>query len=325
MVDFRPAIPGSFSAVVDTGLVRVDARRLPMSCGISAGSATGCRPRIRSLIGGPIFALALVAAFSVRFATCRAAHGPAGEASRLCLELDIERGSSRYADLPHRESRQSPKRQGVGWISVSRTADAYPPISSYALIGDSHSSGLVSREGSVDWACFRRLDAPSTFARILDWMGGGYCSLSPVGAEPAGRAYTRGTTILESEHKTGDARGRTIDFFAISGVSRVGEAARVHPHHQLIRIAEGVTGTTEWEFVCRPCFEYGIVRPRVTLAGERLGMLVGGPEALTVASSVPLRAEDGAAHATFRLRQGGRAWFALTGHRPEDVRIEAFG
>jgi GH15 family glucan-1,4-alpha-glucosidase len=201
----------------------------------------------------------------------------------------------------------------------------YPPISSYALIGDSHSSGLVSRDGSIDWACFRRFDAPSTFGRILDWGRGGYCALAPVGAEPAGRAYVGDTAILGSEHMAGDARGRTTDFFAVSDASRPGQAGPEHPHHQLIRIAEGVAGTTEWEFVCRPCFEYGIARPSVTLAGDRLGMLVGGPAALTVGSSVPLRTEDGGVRTTFRLRAGERAWFALTGHRPEDLRQQPMG
>jgi GH15 family glucan-1,4-alpha-glucosidase len=198
----------------------------------------------------------------------------------------------------------------------------YPPIASYALIGDSHSSGLVSRDGAVDWACFRRFDAPSTFARILDWDRGGFCSLAPVGAEPAGRAYVADTAILESEHRAGDARGRTTDFFPVSDTPRAGEAGPAHPCHQLIRIAEGVAGTTEWEFVCQPCFEYGIVRPRVTLSGERLALLVGGPEGLTVASSVPLGAEEGTVRATFRLRDGERAWFALTGYRPEYLRPE---
>jgi GH15 family glucan-1,4-alpha-glucosidase len=198
----------------------------------------------------------------------------------------------------------------------------YPPISSYALIGDSHSSGLVSREGSVDWACFRRFDAPSTFARILDWNRGGFCSLAPVGAGPAERAYAQDTAILGSEHRAGEARGRTTDFFAISEPPGPGESGPSHPLHQLIRIAEGVTGTTEWEFVCHPCFEYGIVRPRVTLAADRLAMLVGGPEALTVASSVPLHVEDGTVRATFTLRGGQRAWLALTAHRPEKLRRE---
>ena len=138
----------------------------------------------------------------------------------------------------------------------------YPPISSYALIGDSHSSGLVSREGSLDWAGFRRFDAPSTFARILDWNRGGFCSLAPAGAVPAERAYVAETAILESGHRAGEARGRTTDFFAISDAAGPGESGPAHPFHQLIRIADGVVGKTEWEFICQPCFEYGIVRPR---------------------------------------------------------------
>jgi GH15 family glucan-1,4-alpha-glucosidase len=131
------------------------------------------------------------------------------------------------------------------------------------------------------------------------------------------------TAILESEHRADDARGRTTDFFAVSDAPRAGDTGRAHPYHQLIRMAEGVAGTTEWEFVCQPCFEYGIVRPRVTLSGERLALLVGGPEGLAVASSVPLRAEEGTVRARFRLGDGERAWFALTGYRPEDLRPEA--
>ncbi len=93
----------------------------------------------------------------------------------------------------------------------------------------------------------------------------------------------------------------------------------MHPYHQLIRIADGISGATEWEFVCRPRFEYGIVQPRATLLGERLALLIGGPEALAVASSVPLLADDGAVRAAFRLSPGDRAWFALTRHRPEQA------
>lgn len=205
---------------------------------------------------------------------------------------------------------------------MSRAADPYPPITSYALLSDCHSSGLVSSGGSVDWGCFRRFDAPSTFARIIDWERGGFCSLAPVGSEPAGRTYMGNTMILESEYRAGHARGRTTDFFAVSYASHAAEAERVHPYHQLIRIAEGISGTTEWEFVCRPRFEYGTVQPRATVVGERLALLIGGPEALGVASSVPLLAEDGAVRATLRLSGHDRAWFALTRYRPEQARAE---
>lgn len=204
-------------------------------------------------------------------------------------------------------------------------ADRYPPIATYSLLGDCHSTALVSREGSVDWACFRRFDAPSTFGRILDWERGGFCGLAPLGSEPAGRRYEGPTLILETGHRVPGALGRTIDFFAVHPTSEPAEAERVHPHHQLVRIAEGVSGVSEWEFVCLPRYEYGVVHPRATLAADRLGLLVGGPEALSVASSVPLEARDGEVRARFSLRQGERAWFALTRHRAEDVRPEALG
>ncbi len=94
---------------------------------------------------------------------------------------------------------------------MTGTPDAYPPISSYALLSDCHSSALVSRDGSVDWACFRRFDAPSTFARILDRERGGFCSLAPVGGEPVRRAYVGDTMILESEFRAGGARGNPAE------------------------------------------------------------------------------------------------------------------
>lgn len=200
--------------------------------------------------------------------------GPVG--GFICKACGMEFGSQEELDA-HAKAEHG--LDPIGGYDSRTDHETYPPIASYALIGDSHSSGLVSRDGGVDWACFRRFDAPSTFARILDWDRGGFCSLAPVGAEPAGRAYAPDTAILESEHRAGDARGRTTDFFAVSDAPRAGEGGRAHPYHQLIRIAEGVAGTTEWEFVCQPCFEYGIVRPHATLSGERTALLVGDRKA----------------------------------------------
>ena len=57
--------------------------------------------------------------------------------------------------------------------------ERYPPIADYALIGDCHSSALVSLAGSIDWCCLPRFDSGSYFGRLLGWTNGGFCSLAP--------------------------------------------------------------------------------------------------------------------------------------------------
>ncbi|HYZ46883.1 MAG TPA: trehalase-like domain-containing protein, partial [Actinomycetota bacterium] len=49
-----------------------------------------------------------------------------------------------------------------------------PPLEDYAFIGDTHSGGLVSRAGSIDWLCLPRFDSASCFGAILDDEVGGY-------------------------------------------------------------------------------------------------------------------------------------------------------
>lgn len=75
------------------------------------------------------------------------------------------------------------------------------PIGDYALLSDCHGSALISRDGSVDWLCFQRFDAPSVFARILD-PGAGPFSIRPAGAFEVSRAYAGQTMVLRTTFVT---------------------------------------------------------------------------------------------------------------------------
>ena len=55
----------------------------------------------------------------------------------------------------------------------------YLPIAEHGLIGDLHTVALVGTEGTIDWYCCPRFDAPSLFGALLDRERGGYWRLAP--------------------------------------------------------------------------------------------------------------------------------------------------
>ena len=54
----------------------------------------------------------------------------------------------------------------------------YLPIADHGLIGDLRSAALVGTDGTIDWYCCPRFDAPSVFASILDADRGGSFELA---------------------------------------------------------------------------------------------------------------------------------------------------
>src|SRR5438874_11271826 len=92
----------------------------------------------------------------------------------------------------------------------------YPPISTYALIGDCHSAALISEVASIDWCCLPRFDSGSCFGRVLDWRRGGFCQIRPDGVKcSTSRRYVDDTLVLETTFRTGGGEARLFDCFTM--------------------------------------------------------------------------------------------------------------
>src|SRR6185437_6454375 len=91
----------------------------------------------------------------------------------------------------------------------------YAPIGDYAIIGDCHTAALVARDGSIDWYCPGRFDAPAVFCRLLDRHKGGYLRLAPVDQFTAQRRYRGATNVLQTTFSSSAGIVRLTDCMVV--------------------------------------------------------------------------------------------------------------
>jgi GH15 family glucan-1,4-alpha-glucosidase len=86
-------------------------------------------------------------------------------------------------------------------------------IEDYAMIGDCYSAALIGRDGSIDWLCWPRFDAPACFAALLGTPENGRSLIAPVCARPnVSRRYVADALILETESQTEAGTATVVDF-----------------------------------------------------------------------------------------------------------------
>ena len=187
------------------------------------------------------------------------------------------------------------------------------PIEDYALIGDTHTAGLVSREGSIDWLCLPRFDSPACFAALLGDPSNGRWLLAPAGpVREVRRRYQGDTLVLETEYRTDDGVVRVVDCM---------------PPRQwdpdVARVVEGVRGRVPMRMELTIRFDYGSIVPWVRHVDGALHA-VAGPDSVWLRTPVPVRGENWTTLADFTVTEGERAPFMLTwhaSHRPAPRRI----
>jgi len=198
------------------------------------------------------------------------------------------------------------------WFSP-RTGD-YRPIEDYALIGDRITTALVSKDGSIDWACFPHMDSPSVFAKILDSRIGGYWQIRPSGKFSSRRRYEDDTAILETLFTTPGGEARLTDFMPphAAGPERAMDSA-------IIRIVEGVSGAVEFDQHFEPRFDYARAEAAWTEHPGSGVRATHADESLTLQTRIPLTVKDAYAAGRFTVREGERAVFILTYRRPASL------
>lgn len=191
--------------------------------------------------------------------------------------------------------------------------ERYLPIEEHGIIGDLRTTALVGTDGTVDWYCPARFDAPSLFASLLDAERGGSFRLSARTASRPKQLYLPDTNILLTRFLGKDAVGEVIDFM-------VPETSSVAaPRDLLVRRARAVRGRAVFTLDCSPAFDYGRARHEVRLV-DGVGAVFTSPAGrfvLRVKPPVELRLTDGG--------QGGPgvvAEFALEDGDQVDVVLE---
>ena len=195
--------------------------------------------------------------------------------------------------------------------AVSHPGVSYPAVGDYAVIGNCRSAALVSREGSLDWLCLPRFDAPALFGALLDRRRGGSFVVRPTAPFRTTRRYLDDTNVLETTFTTDRGVVRVVDLMP---VARDDDRRRaLAPDHEVLRMAEGVSGEVEIEVVCDPRPDYGRVIPRAQHRGDLGVWWQRGPAALVLRSEIPVRADGAAPGVRGRghLRPGDRRMVAL--------------
>lgn len=193
------------------------------------------------------------------------------------------------------------------------------PIEDYALLSDCRTGALVSRDGSIDWLCLPRFDAPSLFGALLGDPSNGRWSLRP--RDPAAtseRYYLTDTFILVTRWKTADGVAEVHEFMPLQ-----------HERTDVVRSIIGVSGSVEFEIELRMHFDYSRSLPWVRQVGtqhEPALHATAGPEAV-ILRGVKLVAEDHVHCGAVSVVPGDTrhlvlSWFASHDEPPPPLDVE---
>jgi GH15 family glucan-1,4-alpha-glucosidase len=186
-------------------------------------------------------------------------------------------------------------------------------IEDYALLGNCRTAALVARDGSLDWLCFPRFDAPACFAALLGDSDNGRWKIAPTDPKAQSRRrYRDGTLILETLFATDTGRAMLVDFMPMDVESSV------------VRVVIGLEGTVDFSMDLAIRFDYGSTVPWVEKREPHLMTAVAGPDMLVLHTPAELHPLDHHTESLFTVKAGQRLGFALAWQASHEPVREAF-
>jgi GH15 family glucan-1,4-alpha-glucosidase len=196
----------------------------------------------------------------------------------------------------------------------------FPPIAEYGFLSDCHTGALIAPDGSIDWLCVPRFDAPSVFGALLDRQAGDF-RFAPFGVNvPSARVYEPGTNILLTTWKTPSGWAIVRDALILG--PRRGEDL-ITPHtrpptdedaeHLLVRVAMCLDGEVEIELTCAPVFDYGRVPAEWTVLDDGHSADASGADlTIRLRTDLTVGIEGDRVRARHVLKQGEQVYCALS-------------
>jgi GH15 family glucan-1,4-alpha-glucosidase len=180
--------------------------------------------------------------------------------------------------------------------------DRYLPIEEHGVIGDLHTVALVGVDGTIDWCCLPRFDAPAVFGALLDKDKGGELSLRARGAVRHRQLYLPDSNVLMTRYLGERSVGEVVDFMVPHG-SGLNESSA---DHLIVRRVQAVRGRVHFDLRCRPAFDFARAPHTVHLV-EGVGAVFESPSGrLVLRSTAPLSIDGDAVVASFELAEGER-------------------
>jgi GH15 family glucan-1,4-alpha-glucosidase len=197
----------------------------------------------------------------------------------------------------------------------------FTPIADYAFLSNCHTGALVAPDGTIDWLCVPRFDAPSVFGMLLDREAGSF-RLGPFGINvPAARAYEPGTNTLITTWHVPGGWAEVRDTLAL-GPSHAEDTITPHTRppydddadHVLLRTMRCIEGSVDFDLVCEPVFDYGRTPAAWTLVGtdRHTADATGAGQTIRLSTDLAVGIEGGRVRARHVLQAGEERFCAIS-------------